>query len=1186
MITFPRAPLVAPGERVTSTQLAGLVDAINARPRSGLGDGVFRVLQYILGMCRQIRNPDADRNLWAPEAEALQGLQMLDPTAATWPTSGAGDPEGINVNSVLGALVFGNSTANLASEDARLSDPNIGGVPLWLGFKPAETPSEIFRLGQRQRGAVDPRTGALGSPALNAARQFARLRYPFWSGHGQSWGGFMPIPELLGDCGDGAGSILPTPNYAIFFTSIKTPPEAQRSYAGTCWNVAGHAMFVAETPWAYYVYVSDGAGNVASIDELPTADWILGPFTGGASLRKMPAGHVLRIFNAFAADFRGSDTQRAELDYHVAESFPFQRFLTSQYLLAPNVGTQKGDIVIPDYPTYRFSESNRRGGALAHGKARTYSGTKLTQILAEAKGLKNGVEIEALDADVVFTTISLTPDTDFNAEVLTAIEARSPVRLQFRLRGAAWFDTGGTITITCTELVEYRPGLEDLMLVIRCAGADNTTPDGAGISCSQARVIGENYFANGCVTNLYGHAGLFSEEAAINTNAVYDAARRRFLKMIRVVPRQNLVGYEVADGKSILYLKRYAWGAHSNIRMDLLEGLAPSPDPVASGAIAAGIRYRVKSGRLVYRGRAVLAGQEFTGETGFPDYNGSAEVLEAEGLRAVAPPQGWSNEWLMEAPLKVSDYSETSEWKASAFSDFFLWVNRCHWMGYDIAPHADLAWHYNSGQDRMVSPESPSGHNYVHGVNASADANFYKSCRIYEPPPEVESATLEDDGTVKLVFKTRFHSTLGETGGADSTVSRDWSTWDAAALTNEPFRTLENGLREYLLNQAAGHHCAGGTQPGNSAAWTNVWGGGSEPTDGACFPHLVFFKLLEKPHDDGNDLQDRHDTHITHDVMLRAELCLRAFCEGAVDARTSESLVCAMAIESLIDYTFENVCFDAFGGRWIGTLDSEQRPDKPFGAGPIPTCKLSAEVFNRFSAVTNLLTKFRVMLPLVVETRSFTYAGTRLVDAVDADDLPMTCSTTDRLAGYWSGPPAAANTWVSTSDWGLASSFSALNSATVSNSTCTGAQFNLVSSRTDVEVRIQADPVDALNAIPPGWADMVDTHLGCMASVVTHTERHTRAITTNPDEYEMCGTPPEALWHRDDDAYLKFPIAIKEVEACQVMRTGVVRAPELGGQVFAIGRTEAGENCNATATNSVSVTLYGEDTVFLEVPLV
>src|ERR1041385_2551360 len=107
MITFTRAPTVAVGDPITSTQLAKIAAAFNDRLRSGLGDPTFRLIYYWLSLFRQARNPDETGFLFPALAEFFTaGYQMLNPQDGSWPTIDPGTPEGANLACQIMAYVF------------------------------------------------------------------------------------------------------------------------------------------------------------------------------------------------------------------------------------------------------------------------------------------------------------------------------------------------------------------------------------------------------------------------------------------------------------------------------------------------------------------------------------------------------------------------------------------------------------------------------------------------------------------------------------------------------------------------------------------------------------------------------------------------------------------------------------------------------------------------------------------------------------------------------------------------------------------------------------------------------------------------------------------------------------------------------------------------------------------------
>jgi hypothetical protein len=170
-ITFTRAETVEPGDAITSRQLASLADAFNSRIRSGLGDATYRIPYYLFQAARQIRNSDGGF-LFPSQGEFFEQYQSLEPQDGQWPNSFAGTPEGVNVSNPLGAFVFGNQSADIDNETDRIETVAF----LVNGAAPA-TLADYWTLGQLQRGAIDPDTGAIASPALDAARLHMRIAY-------------------------------------------------------------------------------------------------------------------------------------------------------------------------------------------------------------------------------------------------------------------------------------------------------------------------------------------------------------------------------------------------------------------------------------------------------------------------------------------------------------------------------------------------------------------------------------------------------------------------------------------------------------------------------------------------------------------------------------------------------------------------------------------------------------------------------------------------------------------------------------------------------------------------------------------------------------------------------------------------------------------------------------------------
>src|ERR1044072_3248716 len=99
MLTFTRAPTVAVGDPILSSQFKLLARAFNDRLRSGVGDGAWRLCMYWFNLFRQVRNPSADGFVFPSQAEFFEIYQLLDPEfheGSTWPVTGPGEAEGAN----------------------------------------------------------------------------------------------------------------------------------------------------------------------------------------------------------------------------------------------------------------------------------------------------------------------------------------------------------------------------------------------------------------------------------------------------------------------------------------------------------------------------------------------------------------------------------------------------------------------------------------------------------------------------------------------------------------------------------------------------------------------------------------------------------------------------------------------------------------------------------------------------------------------------------------------------------------------------------------------------------------------------------------------------------------------------------------------------------------------------------
>jgi hypothetical protein len=405
-LTFTFVPPVKTGDRVTSTQAAKVADAFNNRLRCNAGDSADRIVYYLYALFNQIRNPDGTGLVFPPRSEFFHFFQNLKATDGEWPAGDPGDIEGANLACIINAFVFGAAAPDLWSEDLRIADPEFGGVPLWFGGGAPTNPENTWELGKLQRGAVTV-NGLLGSPTFRAAIEHYKIRTNNMSPHGNSYGGFMPVPVDLADCEDAS-----IPDYQLFFTNLNTGEV--RPYPGTCPENPFHVAAVVKTPRWYLVWLNNGM-----VDVLPINEWIEGPYSGGSAIKRNWGDHLPRVLNAYANDFRGTPSERAEQTTWLQYAFDRERFLTTQYHLAPNMGVQSGSDLEAIYPTYEKAcapgTSLPAGTLLVHqqsgGTSHQYEGgfVLASAFLRTAK-LAAACTVEFWSGGNLLKSLTLTPD--------------------------------------------------------------------------------------------------------------------------------------------------------------------------------------------------------------------------------------------------------------------------------------------------------------------------------------------------------------------------------------------------------------------------------------------------------------------------------------------------------------------------------------------------------------------------------------------------------------------------------------------------------------------------------------------------------------------------------------------------------------------------------------------------------
>lgn len=1184
---------------------------------------------YWFNLFRQVRNPDASGLVFPTQAEFFEIYQLIDQERdVQWPVTGAGENEGANLGNPMMQFVYGLSPS-LSSEEDRLSDPE--GIPLRLTGDAPSTLAEFWELGKAQRGAVTV-NGLQNAPAFTAAQSHFQIVTPTFSPHGKAYGGFFPTPVELGVCGTTEETGLTIPNYQIKFTNLDS--GAVETYTGSCPvgtdnAAAGHVQGIIQTPFSYYVFVYDGT-NIG-LDIYPVDEWIQGPYTGQGVLARYDGEQLNRVVWKFTSEYRGSDDQRDEKTFKVKNvAFDFQEFLTRQYALAPNLAVVEGGALVAKYPTITKTGVtkinlgtflNFSSGSIHHFYT---NGFVLSGFFAKATGLFAATVLDVFNGSELIGSITLEPDGTGYAENMVWLKtpvAPSPLKVQCR-EEVLFTSTAGTLRFEATELFEYKPNYYDAYLVARMCSTDGedlhaSGGDTRGIDWDFSKETWENYRDYGCIINQNGAIGLRQQAEWVTDNSVFDAARRATREQMRILARRQFVSYEVSGGKSILRFKRYAYGM-DNAKADCFYGIAPSYTPIDSGNLEQGETYTVRTttGTVTYLGATYSNGQRFaaTAQSNEFQAHGDAQLFVYDGIRSTARKTAWTNEWVMFIQTKCYHVSESSIWKPAAYSDYFAWNQRCHFYSgsaTDSRFRRHVTYNYSvdvlerddgSGYDsflnhpntqaQYVAPESPSGYNYATGNFAGVTTDFYKSCQIYQKPYELESATVEFVGAeeiVKLTFTERFLSEAS----APATVNQDATTWSAGEVTNlqaEDYRTDDNALRDYARSQVdAGYQCP--FRIGDSGTNSIVSFLPDNPF-GSCYPHFFFCKLLPKPYADGNDIREPHDTRTLAESLFHADCLLKSGCEGFVDGQTSIQITCETGNGSLYDYTFENLCFDAFGGRWISPLPESVRTDDPAGYGPLPNTKLYAAVFNKVSACVNLLTKARVFLPFTVECKSDGYTGEQQISQqwpsatqscwTDAGGYKIAYSGVGPPAGTLTSPGAFADCGGGAA--GQSNSFIDVNSCPVEG----GPQFFLRTDRVVTEYRVAVD-ADALNAIPSEWRNSVNTIGGFIGIRNNFSGAAYAESTTISGETDACGAGNFWFDATDGTGWKNIgEVTIVDEDECVLLTAGTLDPGSPVGGVFVAGHDniDPPNRCNNDSQKQVSVEVLTEPGFFIEVPVV
>lgn len=1062
---------------ITSLDHFSMSKAVNDRVRNGPADCSRRIHQYILGLFRQVRNPSEPLGLpgteqWPALAE-WQETYAYVPTDDKWPAAPPGDFEGPNLASQAMAFLFGNP--QIFGEGTRINEEMSGSLT------GPDTPYGLWEAAKLQRGGYNPSTGDQHAPMFEAAQTHLQLTQPKWSFHGKSYGGIQPVPEAFYPmCQDGDGNVWL--NQIIKFRAINDAVIENLStgassaslsgslftLTGTCGPAAGGdsgdvQYWTEEYPFAYFVLLFDG-----TLYRLDKADWLVIKDGGGLIQRQKNDAIQRLMLNSFLKEFRGTDAQRSGSCFdlmHVA--FDYDYFFKSQYQLAPAYAyTDGGGLVIP-YQNYSFPPHMPPNAASPIFSV--HSGFRVGGYLVLSQNVTETYHIKYFENGQLINRHTVTPDT---SSFVITLPSGSTNNCQFIIEEPVNLSGAPNITVEISELQDYKPQIYDAYAYVRQAssnGDDDTGNDTQGVDEDEAASMSQYYKESGACVNIHGQTEIGEQDLYPNANPVHEATRRQIQEWTRVMNRRQILEYEVAGGKSILYFRRYLMIGDDITGYDMWEGILDADDPINNN-----------------------------------------------GIKTTAPVRGYTNEWVMDVSLNpygghITDPADASTFKKEVYGDYFPMIQRCQFLNPVIGQYSneDMFAHFqqyapgqppNSFMGGIYAPEALSAYNYLRGVNPGnseliqneGKIGFYKSCQIYPDPYTVESITIDPTvsteygfDVVKVVFTGRFQ----HHDSASATVSRDFTTWDEAELANtENYRTDENGLRQFIY-YINGVQSDGALVPkvgdsaGNSLGTIRT---DTENFHGSLIPHFFFTKLIPSPYllDIGYGAgqipvswfrnaesmsylaQHESNTLITADRFIQMETYLRAICEGYINS--SVAVTCTSPIlgevNSAYDFTWEDVNYAAHGHKWFSLLPSDLSDVNTYG--PLPTLDVYAAPLNRLSAVINKLNKVRVPLPYRLLVKTFHYTGSATMTPSQGDPAKKNCSLSGQIkAAEFGYQPPSAGDLVSESDWEEAQvAFSMVSCGRVL-SHCENTSFLMVTDYYKTQFKYDAVDPDALNAM-------------------------------------------------------------------------------------------------------------------------
>jgi hypothetical protein len=540
--------------------------------------------------------------------------------------------------------------------------------------------------------------------------------------------------------------------------------------------------------------------------------------------------------------------------------------------------------------------------------------------------------------------------------------------------------------------------------------------------------------------------------------------------------------------------------------------------------------------------------------------------------------------------LKPFHPSNSSIWKTDAFADTKtpFWQRSLFYCP-EVEFSSEYQDHMTYGEAWLI-PEAPSaysygrindatGENYANEWDGSGDpdnvARFFKSCRLYEPSIEIESAVMDgDELKITLNGRLQYHE------DAPASIARDLSTWVVADIDAEDYRTDENGIRQTLAMEGLGWMPS--LKVGDGGINSDLAGLADAPL-ASCLPTFGFVKMIPEPYLDGNDTRNESDSYRIHDVIKQAEVYLRAMCEAYVDGVTSAENSCAYLVTAPFDYTYEQLMYQASGNRWC-PFDSTVRPDNPFTFGPCPNQRFYSEQFNALANGINLLTDLRVMLPVTFQSRGNSGSSTTTIELTDECGLPSDCSAVG-VQFFASGTGQHSASVSVTGAWGAFVDGQGANQGYEVRQVCTGTGWQLYADVTTLDVKWSLDNADAAYALPGDLSTLLDTNSVAIMGITEAVTINSFVRTSSPINADL-----ETLTGECSGSYL-WTVAsdVGEGSYCGSIM-GSVTAPSVPAAALRISQWDLsgapGTASTANNGSSKTVEIYSDGTGIVRCPTV